>query len=129
MHTNHSKRCLTLLCAALLFGIQFPFSTPAHAQKVKIVFAGDLMGHMSQHNAALRRDGSYDYSPCYRHVKDYVSSADLAIVNLEVPLDGKPYSGYPQFSAPDALARDARDAGFDIMTTANNHCMDRGRHG
>lgn len=99
------------------------------AQSVKIIFAGDLMGHMPQHNAALQKDGTYDYSPCFRYIKDYVKSADLAILNLEVPLDGKPYSGYPQFSAPDALAEDARNAGFDIMTTANNHCMDRGKHG
>lgn len=102
---------------------------PAGAQQVKLIFAGDLMGHMPQHNAALQADGSYDYTPCFRYVRDYVRSADLAIVNLEVPLDGRPYSGYPQFSAPDALAEAARDAGFDIMTTANNHCMDRGRHG
>ena len=102
---------------------------PVRAQKVKIIFAGDLMGHMPQHNAARQPDGTYDYAPCFRYINDYVKSADLAILNLEVPLDGKPYSGYPQFSAPDALAACARDAGFDIMTTANNHCLDRGRHG
>jgi poly-gamma-glutamate synthesis protein (capsule biosynthesis protein) len=104
-------------------------ATFSQGQSVKLIFAGDLMGHMPQHNAALQKDGSYDYAPCFRYVKDYVKSADLAILNLEVPLDGKPYSGYPQFSAPDALAEDARNAGFDIMTTANNHCMDRGKHG
>ena len=104
-------------------------ATVCQGQQVKIIFAGDLMGHMPQHNAALKTDGSYDYSPCFRYVKDYVQSADLAVLNLEVPLDGKPYSGYPQFSAPDALVACAKEAGFDIMTTANNHCMDRGRHG
>ena len=103
--------------------------TSVQAQSVKIIFAGDLMGHMPQHNAAKQDDGSYDYSPCFRYVKDYIQSADLAIVNLEVPLAGKPYSGYPQFSAPDALAAYAKKAGFDIMTTANNHCMDRGKKG
>ena len=101
----------------------------AQAQSVKLIFAGDLMGHMPQVNAALQKDGTYDYSPCFRYVKDYVKSADLAILNLEVPLAGKPYSGYPQFSSPDELAEGARDAGFDIMTTANNHCMDRGKKG
>ena len=103
--------------------------TALQAQSVKIIFAGDLMGHMPQHNAAKQADGSYNYEPCFRYMKNYVQSADLAILNLEVPLAGKPYSGYPQFSAPEALAEAARDAGFDIMTTANNHCMDRGRHG
>ncbi len=115
----------------IVFGVFsfFLLLSGTQAQSVKLIFAGDLMGHMPQHNAALQKDGTYDYSPCFRYVKDYVQSADLAILNLEVPLDGKPYSGYPQFSAPDALAEDARNAGFDIMTTANNHCMDRGKHG
>ena len=115
------KRNIILLLLALCPYVQ--------GQSVKIIFAGDLMSHMPQVNAAKQADGSYDYSPCFRYIKPYVQSADLAIVNLEVPLDGKPYSGYPQFSAPDALAACAKEAGFDIMTTANNHCMDRGRHG
>lgn len=118
-HTKQTMLLLWLILAA--------YASPA--QCVKIIFAGDLMGHMPQHNAALQEDGSYDYAPCFRFVKGYIGSADIAIVNLEVPLDGMPYSGYPQFSAPDALAQAAKDAGFDIMTTANNHCMDRGRHG
>ena len=120
-------RLLLLLLATFTF--HFSFFTSAQAQSVKILFAGDLMSHMPQVNAAKQTDGSYEYAPCFRYVKDYIRSADLAIVNLEVPLAGKPYSGYPQFSAPDALAQAAKEAGFDIMTTANNHCMDRGRHG
>lgn len=98
-------------------------------QSVRIIFAGDLMGHMPQITAAQQADGSYDYTPCFRYVKDYIRGADLAIVNLEVTLAEKPYSGYPQFSSPDVLAACAKEAGFDIMTTANNHCMDRGRRG
>ena len=118
-----------IICVSLILNFHFSIFTSAQAQTVKIIFAGDLMGHMPQHNAALHPDGSYNYEPCFRYIKDYVKSADLAILNLEVPLAGRPYSGYPQFSAPDALAEAARDAGFDIMTTANNHCMDRGKKG
>lgn len=121
-NSGNIKQPLLLACLLLM-------ASMLQGQSLKIIFAGDLMGHMPQHNAALQRDGSYDYTPCFRYIKDYVRSADLAIVNLEVPLDGKPYSGYPQFSAPDALAACAKEAGFDIMTTANNHCMDRGKHG
>ena len=104
-------------------------ATLCQAQQLKIIFAGDLMGHTPQHKAALMPDGSYDYAPCFRYVKDYVQSADLAILNLEVTLAGPPYTGYPQFSSPRELPFAAREAGFDIMTTANNHCMDRGRAG
>ncbi len=127
--TMKRKHTISKATAVLIMSLTIAATATAQAQHVKIVFAGDLMGHMPQHNAALQADGSYDYAPCFRYVKDYIADADLAIVNLEVPLDGRPYSGYPQFSAPDALAEAARNAGFDIMTTANNHCMDRGRHG
>ena len=96
---------------------------------VRIVFAGDIMGHGPQIKAALQPDGSYDYEPSFRYVAEYIKSADLAIANLEVTLAGPPYTGYPQFSSPAALAVAASAAGFDILTTANNHCMDRGPAG
>ena len=129
-YPSSNKSGLKSMLGKVLLGVWLLLSASGlQAQSVKIIFAGDLMGHMPQVNAAQQADGSYDYSPCFRYVKDYIQSADLAILNLEVPLDGRPYSGYPQFSSPDALAADAKEAGFDIMTTANNHCMDRGRHG
>jgi poly-gamma-glutamate capsule biosynthesis protein CapA/YwtB (metallophosphatase superfamily) len=58
-----------------------------------------------------------------------LSAADIAIGNLEVTLGGKPFKGYPAFSSPDELAQACRDAGFDILTTANNHAADRGPKG
>ncbi|HZX73465.1 MAG TPA: CapA family protein, partial [Cyclobacteriaceae bacterium] len=44
-------------------------------------------------------------------------------------LAGVPYKGYPQFSAPDQLAYTLRDVGMDVLVTANNHCVDRGKNG
>lgn len=116
-------------CVSLIFSLHFATFSSLRAQSMKLIFAGDLMGHGPQHKAALQADGSYDYRPCFRYVKEYVKSADLAILNLEVTLAGPPYTGYPQFSSPRALAEAAKEAGFDIMTTANNHCMDRGKAG
>ena len=59
---------------------------------LRLVFAGDLMGHVPLHNAARQSDGSYDYSPYFQYIKDYIQSVDLAVVNLEVTLAGKPYT-------------------------------------
>lgn len=42
---------------------------------------------------------------------------------------GKPYRGYPAFSAPDAFLHAVKECGFDILLTANNHCLDRGKRG
>jgi len=49
--------------------------------------------------------------------------------NLEATLSGKPYQGYPTFSAPDEYLQAIKDAGFDVLLTANNHCLDRGKTG
>ncbi len=121
----------TLLRRAL--GCLFLLGASANAQSsdttLRLVFAGDLMGHVPLHTAAQQGKNSYDYAPCFQYVKDYIQSADLAVINLEVTLGGAPYTGFPCFSAPDAYAAAAREAGFDIMATANNHCMDKGRRG
>lgn len=94
-----------------------------------LYFAGDAMQHIAQIESAHQADGSYSYSNCFTLVKEQISEANLAICNLEVTLGGKPYRGYPQFSAPDEFAIALKDAGFDIMLTANNHCLDRGSRG
>lgn len=94
-----------------------------------LLFAGDVMQHKTQIDAVAKADGSYDYEPCFRHVKNEIAAADIAVANLEVPLAGKPYSGYPQFSAPDAIALALKDIGFDVLLTANNHSCDRGMTG
>ena len=91
---------------------------------VELLFIGDAMQHMAQITAASRGDGTYDYSQCFALIEDEVRAADYAVVNLEVTLGGKPYSGYPCFSAPDSYARQLRDSGFDLFLTANNHCLD-----
>jgi poly-gamma-glutamate synthesis protein (capsule biosynthesis protein) len=92
---------------------------------VNLTFVGDAMQHAPQLTAAQQSDGSYDYSPCFQHLIDDINWADLAVVNLECPLGGKPYTGYPCFSAPDSYAKQLRDVGFDLFLTANNHCLDR----
>ena len=98
--------------------------------RLKIVFAGDMMGHMPVVNAAyIDSLKAYNYCPFFEYVKPYVSEADLGVVNLEVPLAGPPYSGYPEFSSPDALIDGLKSIGFGIFITANNHSLDRNKQG
>ena len=94
-----------------------------------LVFAGDIMTHGPQIREALRGDGQYDFRPSFSLVKPLIAEADLAVGNLETTFGGKPYSGYPMFSSPEAFGEALRDAGFDVLTTANNHSCDRGRFG
>lgn len=98
------------------------------APKAELLFVGDAMQHQAQLDRAKELGGgqSYDYSDCFTLIAPTISKADYAVCNLEVPLGGGPdYTGYPCFSAPDSYAEALRDAGFDMMLTANNHCLDR----
>ncbi len=98
--------------------------------RLKLVFAGDVMGHGAQINAAYNAETkNFDYQPVYRYIKPYISQADIAVANLEVTLAGPPYKGYPRFSSPDELAAALKDAGFNLLVTANNHSLDRGTKG
>lgn len=96
---------------------------------LSILVAGDLMQHQGQINAASNGNGTYSYEETFRYVKEEVSSADLAIANFEVTLGGQPYKGYPCFSAPDEYLAATIDAGFDVLLTANNHCLDSRQKG
>lgn len=112
---------MTLLLSLLFSWLSFFFgSTDA-----EIVFAGDAMQHTAQIEASRDSDGNHRYADCFRLISPYISKADYAVVNLEAPLGGKPYAGYPCFSAPDSYAKALADAGFDLMLTANNHTLDR----
>lgn len=95
----------------------------------EVAFVGDAMQHGPQLRAAAQSDGSYDYSDCFALIEDDIKAADYAVANLECPLGGAPYQGYPLFSAPDAYALQLQKSGFDLLLTANNHCMDAGRKG
>lgn len=115
---------------ALIAFIAFLHSVTLSSQeRITLLFVGDLMQHQTQIDAARTPEGGYDYSPCFSLVKEQISRADLAIGNLEVTLAGEPYRGYPVFSAPDEYLQAIKDAGFDILVTANNHCLDRGKKG
>lgn len=98
---------------------------------IRLVFAGDVMGHSVQTRGAWHDGGDscYNFAPTFQGVKDYISFADLAIVNLETTFAGAPYTGYPRFSSPVLLANALKDAGFDILLTANNHILDYGTKG
>ena len=96
-----------------------------------LAVAGDIMSHMPlTKDAYVAASDTYDYSHMYADAVRQLTGADYAVANLETVLGGGPkYSGFPAFNSPDALAKGAKDAGFDLLSTANNHCKDRGMDG
>lgn len=113
---------------SVIFVLWLVSAVHAQEKRVTLLFAGDAMQHLPQVNAAKTADG-YDYDSCFYLLKDQITSADIACVNFETTLGGKPYTGYPMFSSPDQFATGLKAAGFDIFFLANNHILDRGKHG
>lgn len=96
---------------------------------VTICFLGDVMMHSRQIEAAYQENGEYDFSGYFSHIRESIGSADISVANMEFSLGGKPYSGYPAFSAPDDIAEHMAEIGTDVFLTANNHIFDRGKAG
>ena len=101
----------SILCMLIMIGYSVTLSAQ---ERITLLFVGDLMQHTEQIKAAKTSEG-YDYSDCFKHVKEEISRADIAIANLEVTLGGQPYRGYPAFSAPDEFLYAIKDAGFDVF--------------
>lgn len=139
------KRLLALALLLLLTGCGSAPSTQADASEPPeatepvvqpnivstLAVCGDAMSHMPQTRDAYdSQAGAYDYKPMIRFAKPWIEQADYAVVNLETTFAGGPdYSGFPAFNTPDALGDALKDAGFDLVSTANNHCLDRGYDG
>lgn len=96
-----------------------------------LCFVGDLMCHSTQFNYAKVNTDSFDFTGVYREVKKYLTIPDLTIGNLETVIAGQNegYSGYPYFNAPDDFIYALKEAGFNLLITANNHALDQGWEG
>jgi hypothetical protein len=70
------------------------------------------------------------YDVLFDHVRPFLQAADLAYTNFDgAMLAGAGYSGYPNFNFNPALATALRNAGIGLVSTANNHILDRGPEG
>ena len=107
-----------------LWPLRFEFLIP-RPDTVSLFIVGDIMSHRAVSQSAEK----FGYRTFFKHLEDRIEGADLAIGNMEFPLAGKPYTGYPAFSGPDEYAQYLSDVGFDVFLTANNHILDKGTAG
>jgi len=107
---------------------EYPFSV--EEDEVCISAVGDIMVHESQWLSQAISPGTYDFKDNFTLVEEIFTSDDLSIANLETTInENRPISTYPRFNSPDALLDAMRYAGFDLISTANNHSMDTGMDG
>lgn len=101
---------------------------------VSAVAVGDNLIHSSIYNQAHRRhpdEGRYDFGPAYENVRHMIEPFELAMINQETLIcnDIYPPSNYPRFNSPNDLGDFMLDMGFNAMTIANNHTLDKGTEG
>lgn len=104
-----------------------------------IAFVGDLILLQKQVNGSYNNEtGEYESSRMFQHSKKYLTEADLAIGVFEGPMAGEEagYSsgnyddGLPLYlNYPDTFAKAVKNSGIDLVSTANNHLLDKGEPG
>lgn len=84
------------------------------------------MNHITQIRDACRNN--YDFTDSFCLIKDIVSESDLAFLNLETTIaeNENEISGYPAFATHKNVISAMKTTGFDIISTANNHAMEKG---
>lgn len=98
-----------------------------------ISVTGDILMHLPVIRAGQMDNGGYNFDYMFQYLLPYTTGADFAVANLETTLSGNDagykYSGYPAFNCPDAIVDALKNAGFDMLLTANNHCYDTSEYG
>ena len=118
------------------------FTTPIDPDsEITIAAVGDVLLHSPLQRQGFRHERGF--ASLWAPVADLLAAADVAYANLEGPLaenllagggevsgpvedyDGSVYTGYPMFNYPPRVAPALGAAGIDVVSTANNHSLDR----
>ncbi len=121
-----AKAKLLVLAISALFSLAF-FSCQSakrpRSKNLRLLFAGDIMAHTQNFNMA-------DYSLIWDDIREQVQAADFSFANLESPvMEERPFESYPTFNMQPSYPAAALDAGFNLISLANNHSNDQGSEG
>lgn len=99
--------------------------------EAKMIMIGDALIHSSVYLDAKQSDGTYDFKPMLELTKPITTKYDLAYYNQETILGGAElgYSNYPRFNSPSEVGDAFIDSGFNMVSLATNHTMDKGEQG
>ena len=98
--------------------------------EARLFMVGDALIHDSLYRDA-QTDSGYDFKPMIEYIKPISSKYDLVYYNQETILGGPElgYSNYPRFNSPYEVGDAFLDAGFNLVSLATNHTMDKGEAG
>ncbi len=125
----HSESSSSVAFEARSSTAEIPFEAPKDSSVSEVSFfaVGDVLFH-----GALFKECAKDSSLChfdyvFEPWKKDIQAADIAVVNQEtifVPRSER-YTSYPNFGSPEEVGLAELDAGFDLVTHATNHTIDR----
>ncbi|MDU7150942.1 MAG: CapA family protein [Peptoniphilus grossensis] len=97
--------------------------------EVKILAMGDMIFHQPIVKN-YRSNDTYDFTPIFANISADINEADLALANFEGSVNSnRKLSGFPLFNFPKETIYSLKNAGFDALSTANNHALDTGLDG
>lgn len=99
--------------------------------RVSLFVCGDGLLHESVYEDARTAGGGFDFAKQLDRITDIASKYDLEYYNQETILGGTEMglTGYPVFNSPQEFGTYMVSKGFNLVSTANNHCLDMGFEG
>jgi len=100
-------------------------------KRMSLVAVGDALIHGALYIDAKTGSNTYDFSYMFTEVEPLLKEYDLKYYNQETIIGGKNLgvSHYPRFNSPDEIAENLVAIGFNLVSLANNHSMDKGEKG
>ncbi len=97
-------------------------------KRMSIISVGDILIHESVYKDAEKEDGTYDFHYMFTDIEPIIKKYDLKFCNQESNIGGKTLgiSGYPSFNSPDEIGDELVSLGFNLISLANNHTLDKG---
>lgn len=101
---------------------------PIKTYTAKLIATGDGLVHETVYKAAYNSNTStYDFANMLSYTKEKLKNYDIKYYNQETIFDDEEnYGGYPRFNTPSGFGLSMIDAGFNVVSLASNHSMDRG---
>ncbi|MDO4963066.1 MAG: CapA family protein [bacterium] len=108
-----------------------PIEVKPEKKSMSLIMVGDAVIHNGIYLDARVSGDTYDFKDMFTYIKDEIKDYDLKYYNQETIIGGKNLglSNYPRFNSPDEIGSDLVATGFNLVSLATNHTMDKNEEG